>query len=41
MFTLNRAGLDRLGELLEHVGPAWDADAAVLREITGEPGAGQ
>jgi hypothetical protein len=41
MFTLNRAGLDRLGELLDHVGPAWDADAAALREITGEPEAGQ
>jgi hypothetical protein len=34
MFTLNRAGLDRLGELLDHIGPAWEADAA-LREITG------
>jgi hypothetical protein len=35
MFVINRAGLDRLGELLERVGPAWEADAAALREITG------
>lgn len=41
MFTLNRAGLDRLGELLDHISPAWDADAAALREVTGEPEAGQ
>jgi alkylated DNA nucleotide flippase Atl1 len=41
MFALNRAGLDRLGELLDHLGPAWDADAAALREITREPEAGQ
>jgi hypothetical protein len=35
MFTINRAGLERLGELLDHIGPAWDADTAALREITG------
>jgi hypothetical protein len=34
MLALNRAGLDRL-ELLDQIGPAWDADAGVLREITG------
>jgi len=35
MFTINRAGLDRLGELLDHIGPAWEADDAALHEITG------
>ena len=35
MFMLNRAGLDRLGECLDHIGPAWEADAAARREITG------
>jgi len=40
MFTINRAGLDRLGEFLGQMDRAWDADAAALREITG-PEAGQ
>jgi hypothetical protein len=35
MFAINRAGLDRLGAFLDQVSPAWEADAAVLREITG------
>jgi hypothetical protein len=40
MFVINRAGLDRFGELLGQMGRAWDADAAALNEITG-PEAGQ
>ena len=40
MFVINRAGLDRFGELLRPDGLAWDADAAALNEITG-PEAGQ
>jgi hypothetical protein len=35
MFVINRAGLDRLGELLGQTDRAWDADAAALDEITG------
>jgi hypothetical protein len=35
MFAINRAGLDRLVVFLDQVSPAWEADAAVLREITG------
>jgi len=33
MFVINRAGLERLGDLLEQVGRAWDADADAVREI--------
>jgi hypothetical protein len=35
MFTLNRAGLDRLGELNDQIGRTWAADSAALDEITG------
>lgn len=42
MFTINRAGLERFGELLGQIARAWDADAAVLAEIMGrDPEAGQ
>lgn len=35
MFVFNRAGLDRLGGLLEHMGRAWEAGCAVVGEVTG------
>jgi hypothetical protein len=35
MFAINRAGLDRVGELLGQTSRAWEADAVALREITG------
>jgi len=41
MFVLNRAGLDRLGELNQQIGTTWAADAARLDAILGrdaEPG---
>jgi hypothetical protein len=40
MFVINRAGLDRLGELLGQTSRAWEAGAGALREVTG-PEAGQ
>lgn len=33
MFVINGAGLERLGDLLEQVDRAWDADADAVREI--------
>jgi hypothetical protein len=33
MFVINRAGLERLGDLLDQVGRTWDADANAVREI--------
>jgi hypothetical protein len=36
MFTLNRAGLDRFGELNEQIGRTWDADAVALAEVLGK-----
>lgn len=35
MLTVNRAGLDGLGEYLDRMSQAWEADAAALGEITG------
>ena len=34
--TVNGDRLEATGELLDQVGRTWDADAAALREITGE-----
>jgi hypothetical protein len=36
MFTLNRAGLDRFGELNDQIGRTWAADAAALDESVGK-----
>lgn len=33
MFTLNRSSLDNLGRVLNQIGPAWDAEAEVTRQI--------
>jgi hypothetical protein len=33
MFVINRAGLERLSDLLDQVGRTWDADADAIREI--------
>jgi hypothetical protein len=42
MFTLNRAGLDRFGELNDQIGRMWAAGAEVLDETQGtEPEAGR
>jgi hypothetical protein len=33
MFTLNRGGLDDLGRVLDQIGPTWDAQAEVTRQL--------
>jgi hypothetical protein len=35
--ALNSAGLDNLGQVLDQMGRAWEADAAAIRDL----GAGQ
>jgi hypothetical protein len=37
MFTLNRGGLANLGRVLDQVGPAWDAQAEVTRQLAAAP----
>ena len=38
MLTLNRAGLDNLGRVLDQMGRAWAADAEVTRRLAREAG---
>jgi hypothetical protein len=33
MFILNRSGLDNLGRVLDQIGPTWDAQAEVTRQL--------
>jgi len=40
MFALNRGGLDNAGRVLDQLGPTWDAQAEVTRQLA-EPEAGQ
>jgi hypothetical protein len=35
MFMINRAGLERFGEILEAIGPAWAVDSAQPGETPG------
>jgi hypothetical protein len=37
MFVINRAGLGRLGDLLEQVGRTWDAEDDEVRVIEAGP----
>lgn len=36
MFTLNRSGLDSLGQVLDQMGPTWEAQAEVTRQMAAE-----
>ena len=40
MFTLNRGGLDNVGRVLDQLGPTWEAQAEVTRQLA-DPEAGQ
>jgi hypothetical protein len=40
MFTLNRGGLDNVGRVLDQMGPTWDAQAEVTRQIAGPEAVG-
>ena len=40
MFTLNRGGLDNVGHVLDQMGPTWEAQAEVTRQLA-DPEAGQ
>jgi hypothetical protein len=39
MLTLNRGGLENLGQVLDQIGPTWEAQAEVTRELA-DPEAG-